>query len=194
MKTATVSDLLSWNPCSDWSEDRIRSVAGDKAQWTALDVLAMEAVSPVDRLWVVLRPQLIDESVLHELACRFVEETLPLYESQYPGDTSPRDAIAAKRAWLRGEITDEQLAWAAAAADAAWWAAAMSARAAEAAWLAARSAWWAAATDGAAAAAAAADEAWWAAVMSARAAAMSARAAETEARQRQIEIVREVLK
>ena len=126
--TATVDDLLLWEPCSDWSEGRIRELAGAKQRWTALDVLDLP-IQDDAKLWVVLRPALIAEPVLHELACRFAEEVLPIYERECPKDTNPRDAITAKRAWLRGEITDEQLAAARAAAwDAAWDAACAAAR------------------------------------------------------------------
>ena len=134
LPVATIDDLLSWRPCSEWTESRIREIAGDRIEWTALDLLALDQVTAADRLWVVLRPELIHEPILHELACRFAEEVLPIWESQYPEDRRPHEAIEAKRAWLRGEISDDQLA----AAGAAAWAAA---------WDAARAAAWAAAWE-----------------------------------------------
>ena len=116
--TVTVDDLLSWKPCH--SEAKIRDIAGNKQEWTAMEILALEHVLPEDRLWVVLRPELIDEPVLHELACRFAERMLPAWESQYPTDTRPHAAIAAKRAWLHGEISDKELSVARAAAECQW--------------------------------------------------------------------------
>lgn len=95
------------------------------------------------------------ESILHEYACRCAEDALALLD-----DPDPRSirAIEAKRAWLRGEATDNELRAARAAArdagaerDAAWaaaWDAAWSAArdaAWDAAWSAARAATWAAA-------------------------------------------------
>ena len=55
--------------------------------------------------------------VLHGFACRCAEDALSV-----AGTPDPRSvaAIAAKRAWLRGEINDEGLAAAGAAAGAAW--------------------------------------------------------------------------
>ena len=99
--------------------------------------------------------------ILHEFACRCAEDALALVEQ--PDERSVA-AIAAKRAWLRGEVTDEELdsAWAAswaAARDAASWAAASAASrddARDAAWdaaLSARAAARAAARDAALAAA-----------------------------------------
>ena len=107
-------------------------------------------------------------NVLHEFACLCAEKAL--------SDAGVKDercwaAIAAKRKWLRGEITDEELASASAASDAAAWAAA-----AAAAYAAASDA---AASASAAAAAYAASAAAWAAA-SASAAASAARAEQNE--------------
>jgi hypothetical protein len=84
--------------------------------------------------------------ILHEFACRCAEGALALVKHPDPRSAA---AIAAKRAWMRGEITDAQLAAARAAAlDAAWYAAGAAARAAaldaawDAAWDAARAAAW----------------------------------------------------
>ena len=60
--------------------------------------------------------------ILHEFACTCVEDALALVEQP---DARSVEGIAAKRKWLRGEITDEELdaAWTAswaAAQDAAW--------------------------------------------------------------------------
>ena len=58
------------------------------------------------------------------LACDYAERVLPLYETQFPGDTRSRDCIAVSRRFAVGEATKGELnvAWSAAlsAADAAW--------------------------------------------------------------------------
>lgn len=81
--------------------------------------------------------------ILHEFACQCAEDALALVEEPDPRSVA---AIAAKRKWLAGKITDEELA----AARSAAWAAARSA--AEAARSAARAAAWAAAWSAASAA------------------------------------------
>ena len=68
--------------------------------------------------------------ILHEFACRCAEDALALVARP---DARIVEAIAAKRRWLKGEITDGEL-------DAAWDAARDAARDAEAAALAARAA------------------------------------------------------
>lgn len=59
---------------------------------------------------------------LHEFACWASEWILDKLEaeSDFHADPRSRAAIAAKRAWLRGEITNQQLDAAGAAAYAAW--------------------------------------------------------------------------
>jgi len=112
--------------------------------------------------------------ILHEFACACAEDALALVER--PDERSVA-AIAAKRRWLNGEITDEELdsarapAWDAArdaaraeawaALDAALYVARAASRAAS--WAAARDAAWDDALAAAQAAAEAAAEAAWAA-------------------------------
>jgi hypothetical protein len=149
MLTVTVEQFEKFGPC--WLEDaegrkKFRLLAKIRNEWSALDILNLpnEQVSPEDKLWAVLREEFIPAPVLHEFACRCAEQALSLV-----GNPDPRSvaAIAAKRAWLKGEINDEQLDAARAAAwdaarDAAWdaaWAAAWDAARA-AAWDAARAA------------------------------------------------------
>jgi hypothetical protein len=136
MKTVTVDQFLELSPC--YKESRIREIARDKVEWSALDVLALEDISAEDRLWAVLREEFIDAPVLHEFACRCAEVALATIS-----DPDPRyvEAIATKRRWLRGEATDEELK--AAGAAAAWYAARYAARyaAQDAAWYAAWAAW-----------------------------------------------------
>ena len=111
-------------------------------------------------------------TLLHEFACWCAEQALARAQDPAPRSVA---AIAAKRAWLRGEIGDRELA---AAREAAWAAAGEAAREAawEAAGEAAREAAWEAA--GAAARAAARETAW----VAARVAAREAQNAELEAR------------
>jgi hypothetical protein len=112
--------------------------------------------------------------ILHEFACRCAEDALALVDAPDPRSVA---AIEAKRQWLAGEITDEELATARAAARAAAWAAADAAACAAdasraaasaaardalaAAWDAARDAAWAAARDAAWSSSQAASAAAW---------------------------------
>lgn len=175
MKTITYEDFVSFKPCwliyaeeRDKHAEQLARYRKMRDEWSALDILRLDDVAADDRLWLVLREELIDAQILHEFACRCADRAIARIGKP---DARSVAAIEAKRKWLRGEISDDELdaAWDAALA-AAKYAARAAARAAAmaAARAAARDAAWAAAMD---AAWAAARGAAWAAV---RAAAMAA--------------------
>ena len=159
MKTVTPEQFKEFGPC--WLEtaagrQRYARVAAMRDEWSALDVLALDGVSNEDKLWAVLREEFIDAPVLHEYACRCAEYALTFVREP---DSRSIAAIEAKRKWLRGEISNDDLTAARAAAwDAAWDAAR------DAAWAAWDAAWDAAcdaACDAARAAVRAACDAAW---------------------------------
>ena len=174
MKRITVDLIMSLDPCEEYSRDRITKLFSGRKSVALKTVLKTDKIQHNDKLWLLLRTQFIPENDLHELACQFAEHVLPIFETEYSDDKRPRLAIEAKRKWLQGEITTNELKAARDAAWAAWdapWAAAWAARAArdaawaakaaarDAAWAAARDAAWAAARNAARAAKAAAGNA-----------------------------------
>ena len=178
MKSISLEEFKGFRPC--WLETtagarRLEEIGSRKKRWTAMDILDLpeSEVSAEDKIWAVTKAGLIEEEKLHEFACRCAEEALKLVKDPDPRSVA---AIEAKRKWLKGEISDEELDAARAAASAAARAAA-SAAARDAAWAAAR----------AAASAAASDAAWDAARAAAWAAARAA------ARKKQIDILRELI-
>ena len=128
MKTVTPEQFKEFGPC--WLEtaagrQRYARVAAMRDEWSALDVLALDGVSNEDKLWAVLREEFIDAPVLHEYACRCAEYALTFVREP---DSRSIAAIEAKRKWLRGEISNDDLTAArAAAARAAAWTAAWTA-------------------------------------------------------------------
>lgn len=119
-------------------------ISEEKKRFTALDIFDFEGVLDADKVNTSIRLDLIEPEKLQEFACRCAERALSRVENPDPRSVA---AIAAKRAWLRGEITDAELAAARAAAldvalaatsDAAW--AAAWAATSDAAWDAARAA------------------------------------------------------
>jgi hypothetical protein len=125
LPTATVADLWRWGPCG--GQDRWGELVDsyEPEPWTAIDVLDYRTlprrwVSDADRLWVVLRPDLVPGRVLHEFACVCAERALTR-EREAGREPDPRTwaAITVKRRWLCGEATDVELAAARDAARAA---------------------------------------------------------------------------
>ena len=194
MKTVTPKQFKEFGPCWLGTAAGRKRYARDAAmrdEWSALDVLALDGVSNKDKLWAVLREEFIDAPVLHEYACRCAEYALTFVKEP---DSRSIAAIEAKRKWLRGEISNDDLtaAWDAAwaAYDAAYDAARAAANAARAA---ARAAAWDAAWSAADAAWSAAAAAWDAAA--ARDAADAARAAaRAAAREHEVKLLKELLR
>ena len=143
MKTITYEDFVSFNPCwltddeeRDEHADQLAGYRAMRDEWSALDILRLDEVDAEDRLWLVLREELIDAPILHEFACRCTDRAIARIEMT---NSRSVEAIEAKRKWLRVEISDDARAAASAAASAAaksasWAAARAAARAAERAW------------------------------------------------------------
>ena len=115
MKTVTVEQFKNFGPC--WLKtaegcEKLARIAAIRNEWTALDVLNLPDVSAQDKLWSVLREEFIKAPILHEFACRCAEYALTFVREP---DSRSIAAIEAKRKWLRGEISNDDLtaAWAA---------------------------------------------------------------------------------
>lgn len=109
MKSITYEEFLLFNPCylnDETKKALMDSIAKRQKRWTALDILGLEEIPDEDRVWAVLHEKLIDPRTHQEFACRCAERAL-----SYTADPDPRSiaAVAAKRAWLRGEITYKEL-------------------------------------------------------------------------------------
>ncbi|MFA6729116.1 MAG: hypothetical protein WCS17_13010, partial [Prevotella sp.] len=133
METLTIDDALSFGPCWEDARERMENIATayNQQEWSAVDILRLpeDVASNEDKLWLVLREELIDAPILHEFACRCAEHALSRIDNPDPRSVA---AIEDKRAWLSGDITDDQLQSAqdaayyaveAASCDAAYWAA-----------------------------------------------------------------------
>lgn len=165
MKTITYEDFVSFNPCwltddeeRDEHADQLAGYRAMRDEWSALDILRLDEVDAEDRLWLVLREELIDAPILHEFACRCADRALARIEMP---DSRSVEAIEAKRKLMRGEISDDAVAAESDAARAEEMIAEMAeafVAAKAAAWVAERAASWAAAC--AAERAASMDAAW----------------------------------
>lgn len=114
MKTITVNEFMKFNNLC-YSEQEIREIAGDKQDWSALDILRLESVSAEDKLWAVLRTEFLDDRTLRLFACWCARQANP---------TDPRSiqAIEVAERYANGEATEKELydAKSAATTDAVW--------------------------------------------------------------------------
>lgn len=119
--------IKQFNPCESGVAEYI-DAGYYNFNGTVLEFLSLDKISINNKLWVVLRTEIISENDLHELACKFSESVLHIFENQYPNDKRPRLAIEAKRKWISGEISIDELEAASVASVAAWAAASVAAR------------------------------------------------------------------
>ena len=111
----TTEQIMSWRPCGRYDESIVSGLIGDGK--TPLEITEL-MIPAEDRLWVLLRQDIIPEIQLHSLACDFAQAVSHLNQ-----DPRVQAAIDAKRKWIVGQISDEELEAARAAARAAAWAA-----------------------------------------------------------------------
>ena len=118
----TKQKLIEWEHCYSAEDfERVTDVIFAKSasvsvrEFLELDLKIFN--NPEDLFWVILRTELVPEKLLHEVAIYCAEKVLPLFETEYPGDMRPRDAIETKKRWLRGEASDAEFE---AAREAAW--------------------------------------------------------------------------
>ena len=132
LKTITLNDIRKWYPYYDPSK-----YAPENWKGTAIDILKAEQIPALDRLWCILRREVIDDKTARLFACWCAREALKLVPKE---QISPRSIAAIETAerFAHGKATKKELE---AAANAAWdaaWAAADATR--DDAWDAARDA------------------------------------------------------
>jgi hypothetical protein len=109
MKKVTIEDVMSWYPCSRYPRERIKKLMGRKKYVTLNDIWKAKLDNEEDYLWLVLREEFITEHNLHKIAIYAAKLVLPIFEEKYPDDKRPRQAIEAKKKWLKGKISNEEL-------------------------------------------------------------------------------------
>jgi hypothetical protein len=134
MLSVTVDQVLSWEPCEEYTRARIEELFAGRETINVHDVLEMN-IPDEDKLWAVLREEFIPAKILHEFACWVA--AIALHKERESGrepDERSWEAIEVKWCWINGRATDSELAT-------AWAAARETGAAREAAWAAARAAW-----------------------------------------------------
>lgn len=125
MQNYTIQDIMDLHPCqpteddpdAGYPESKLRTLFGDRQAVTLHDICDDERVPVEDRQWVLHR--LLPEPLVHEAACRYAEHALERERTE-GREPDPRSwaAIEAKRLWLRGDISDDDLSVAESAASA----------------------------------------------------------------------------
>jgi hypothetical protein len=114
--------LKSLKPCAARFENYLKHYK--KWSGSLSEFLALENISHSDKVWVLARS--ISTKNKQLFAIEMAESVLYLFESKYPNDKRPREAIAAAKLILKGSLSKHEAT--AAYAD---YAAARAARAAD---------------------------------------------------------------
>jgi hypothetical protein len=114
-KVVTLEQVLSWHPCYD--REKILRLSRGKTEMTIGEIIDLRFVPAKDKLWLLLREEIIPARTLHEFALWCAETTLTKANVT---DERSWNALNVKRLWLNGKATDEELD---AARYAAWYAA-----------------------------------------------------------------------
>ena len=131
----TVEQVMAWKPCGwdgqdngkNYTEARVRKLFGRRKYMTALQILGLD-IPYEDRLWGVLREELIWARTLRYFSCDCAERALER-ERREGREPDPRswEAVRVSRLYAAGKATKEELAAAEAAGAAVWTAAARAA-------------------------------------------------------------------
>jgi hypothetical protein len=105
MGTMTADEMVKIDVCDEYPESRIRQYLEGRDTWTTADILAHEALTSEEKLWMLIRGNFLGAREKVEAACRIAEDVLPLFEEAYPGIPYPRQAIEVARKAAAGEAT-----------------------------------------------------------------------------------------
>lgn len=89
-----------------YSELELAEVFGKIRSFTPLEVADLK-IPVKDRIWVLLHEDIIPSDTLHELCCKFAERRIRDYDA--PEKLRQSKAIKAKRDWLAGKISKEEM-------------------------------------------------------------------------------------
>ena len=136
----TLNAIRKHSPCESGWIKLLKHLGKSKSDGKSLPLsVILESNGIEDAIWCLRCLPKKYEKRIRYFNCDIAEHVLPIFESKYPEDKRPREAIQAGRDFADGKITDaawdaaRDAAWDA-ARDAAWDAAWDAARAAERKW------------------------------------------------------------
>ena len=125
-KTLDTKLIMSFKPCSEWPESRVKEAVPKRIAVT--EFLRDKRITPADRLWVALHDELASDRIMRIFSCDCADRALRR-ERRKGRTVDPRslEAVKVARRHADGDATDEELEAAWEAAREAAWSAAWSA-------------------------------------------------------------------
>lgn len=66
------NDIKLYNPCKEATDELINKSFGDKDELTEKEVLNLDFLKHEHKLWLFLRPEIIEQSKLDEIKAKFI--------------------------------------------------------------------------------------------------------------------------
>jgi len=106
----TPAMIMSWEPCHEWPLKRVTDAFMGRTKMLITTLLRRNDIDAEDRLWVVLRKDVLSPKMLRLFACDCTERAL-LREREQGHEPDPRSwaAVEVARRFARGEATVEEL-------------------------------------------------------------------------------------
>jgi len=112
MLTTTLKKLREYRACENRYDHLVEALGDEYGDDTPLSVSRILDTNGVsDALWALRACDMSqgDKNAVYLLACDYAEHVLHIFEDKYPDNPHPRAAIEARRAWVKGGISDSEL-------------------------------------------------------------------------------------
>ena len=108
--TTTLNKIRACSPCDSGWRTLLKHVGKDFSPDAEINLLTvLESNGVADMLWTLRAIDQDSKRVASQLAIKFAEQALPIFETRRPDDDRPRDAIQAARDYLDGKISTDEL-------------------------------------------------------------------------------------
>ena len=103
MDLITITELDLWKACDrqpgeTYSDSRLKKLLRGRSGWTPLQVANSRSVPVVDRIWVLLRPEVLGRAAVIDLVNSWADRTVRAYALHY----SRKEVESWARGWLDG--------------------------------------------------------------------------------------------
>ena len=115
MIRTTLRKLRKYEACENRYDHLVEALGDEYDEYdddTPLSVSRILDINGIsDALWALRACDMSqkDENAVYLLACDYAEHVLHIFEDKYPDNPYPRAAIEARRAWVKGGISDSEL-------------------------------------------------------------------------------------
>lgn len=104
----TITKHFMRKNCGCYSQDKLASCSFMKLDIITLQSIAESEIPIKDKYWFFCT-KIATKEENKQIAIAVAEMVLPIYESRYPNDKRPHEAIEAAKQYIAGHITREQM-------------------------------------------------------------------------------------